>query len=190
MSFKRPASSKTLLSYVKALHIKRLKCWSETLAKSLFGITRQPGPVLSVALSHGLWNVGRGFLSLQASAAGICWPETNNVYCYCLHPYFGIATTYAIDPHSALQLLNFSMPSISPQPDTCYGFCISTQGSAFERCLLILQTGRERETDLQHISWTVSFEGRRRLQVLSKCQKTFSEWFPLSEVQRHVMRLF
>lgn len=78
MSFKRQTSSKTLFSYFKALHIKRLKCWSQTLAKSLFGITGQPGLLLSVALSRGPWNVGRWF-SLQSSAAGIRWTETNIV---------------------------------------------------------------------------------------------------------------
>lgn len=56
--FKRQTSGKTLFTYFETLHIKRLKFRSQTLVKSLFGITGQTMLLLTVVLSHGPQNVG------------------------------------------------------------------------------------------------------------------------------------
>lgn len=83
VSFKRPTSSKTLFSYFKALHIKRLKCWSQTLAKSVFGIAGQPGLLLSVALVS--WPVERGKMVFVAAVC--CWnPLDRDKHCLALLP--------------------------------------------------------------------------------------------------------
>lgn len=53
LSLQRSTSSKTLFSSFTVLHIKSLKRWSQTLVKSLFGMTGQPVRLLSVLVERG-----------------------------------------------------------------------------------------------------------------------------------------
>lgn len=137
--FKRQTSGTTLFTYFKTLHIKRLKFRSQTLVKSLFGITGQTTLLLTMVLSHGPQNVGSFHCNcLPLEPAG--QRQTVQFYCHC--PYFDMATAYAIDPHSVFSCLTLLFPWFPLSLTLVECFCTdwSTHGTTFERCLLIFQT--------------------------------------------------